>query len=221
MQLIWNHFPMCLCYEPEGSCDTINYKYVFSLHSFLAQLLKPLEFTYVTRVIKLSLLHNLKKKLLGYSCFTVLGQFLLYNEVHQLYVYTHALPLGPPTRHRPLAELPTLYSRFPQLSVLQLAVHIRQFPFPSSSLLPPPVSTGSFSMTASLFLPCKQVHLYRFSRFHIYALIYNICFSLSDLTSLCITGSRFIHYPVVLEERLLRQSLLFTTHLQDSSKMSQ
>ena len=73
MQLIWNHFPMCLCYEPEGSCDTINYKYVFSLHSFLAQLLKPLEFTYVTRVIKLSLLHNLKKKLLGYSCFTVLG----------------------------------------------------------------------------------------------------------------------------------------------------
>ena len=51
--------------------------------------------------------------------------------------------------------------------------------------------------------------------------ICNICFSLSDLTSLCITGSRFIHYPVVLEERLLRQSLLFTTHLQDSSKMSQ
>ena len=49
---------MCLCYEPEESCDTVNYnnKHIFSLHPFLAQLLKPLEFTYVTRVIKLSLL---------------------------------------------------------------------------------------------------------------------------------------------------------------------
>ena len=28
---------------------------------------------------------------------------------------------------------------------------------------------------------CKPVHLYHFSRFHIYALIYDICFSLSDL----------------------------------------
>ena len=32
-----------------------------------------------------------------------------------------------------------------------------------------------------LFLPCKQVHQYCFSRFHIYVLIYNICFSFSDL----------------------------------------
>ena len=31
------------------------------------------------------------------------------------------------------------------------------------------------------FLPCKLVHLYNFSRFHIYALIFDICFSLSDL----------------------------------------
>ena len=34
-----------------------------------------------------------------------------------------------------------------------------------------------FSTSASLFLLCKQVHLYHFSRFHIYALICNICFS--------------------------------------------
>ena len=32
----------------------------------------------------------------------------------------------------------------------------------------------------SLFLPCIWVHLYHFSRFHIYVAIYNICFSLSD-----------------------------------------
>ena len=38
-----------------------------------------------------------------------------------------------------------------------------------------------FSTSVSLFLPCKLVHLFHFSRFHIYALIYDICFSLSDL----------------------------------------
>ena len=32
----------------------------------------------------------------------------------------------------------------------------------------------------SLFLPCIWVHLYHFSRFHIYVAIYYICFSLSD-----------------------------------------
>ena len=31
----------------------------------------------------------------------------------------------------------------------------------------------------SLFLLCKQVHLYHLSRFHMYALIYGICFSLT------------------------------------------
>ena len=59
--------------------------------------------------------------LLEYNCFTMSCQFLLYNEVNQLYVYRHspALDLPPPpippieviTEHR--AELPVLYSRFP------------------------------------------------------------------------------------------------------------
>ena len=44
------------------------------------------------------------------------------------------------------------------------------------------VSTNPFSISASPFLPCKYVHQYHFSRFHIYALIYCICFSLSDFT---------------------------------------
>ena len=47
--------------------------------------------------------------------------------------------------------------------------------------LPPLVSICLFSMSVSQFLPCKLVHLYHFSTFHIYALIYDICFSLSDL----------------------------------------
>ena len=45
----------------------------------------------------------------------------------------------------------------------------------------PLVSICLFSTTVSQFLPCKPVHLYHFSRFHIYALIYDICVSLSDL----------------------------------------
>ena len=40
------------------------------------------------------------------------------------------------------------------------------------------VSISLFSMYESLFLPCKYVHQYHFSRFHIYVLIYNIYFSL-------------------------------------------
>ena len=47
--------------------------------------------------------------------------------------------------------------------------------------LPPLVFVRLFSTSVSQFLPCKPVHLYHFSRFHIYALIYNICFALSDL----------------------------------------
>ena len=48
----------------------------------------------------------------------------------------------------------------------------------SHSLVPFPHCVQSrFSTFASVFLPCKQVHQYHFSRFHMYALIY-ICFSL-------------------------------------------
>ena len=46
---------------------------------------------------------------------------------------------------------------------------------------PPLVSIRLFSISVSQFLPCKLVHPYHFSRFHIYALICDICFSLSDL----------------------------------------
>ena len=48
--------------------------------------------------------------------------------------------------------------------------------------LPPPGSTHLFSISASLFLPCKYVHLYHFSRFHICDLIYGTWFFfLADL----------------------------------------
>ena len=66
-----------------------------------------------------------------------------------------------------------------------MSIPISQFitppPPPPTPRFPALVSICLFSTSGSLFLPCKPVHLYNFSRFHIYALIYVTCFSLSDL----------------------------------------
>ena len=51
---------------------------------------------------------------------------------------------------------------------------------PLTAHFTPLVSIRLFATSVSLFLPCILVHLYHFSRFQIYALIYDI-FSLSDL----------------------------------------
>ena len=82
-----------------------------------------------------------------------------------------------------------LYSRF--LLVINfihisvyMSIPITQFitpPPPPPRHFTPLVSIRLFSISVSQFLPCTPVHLYHFSRFHIYALIYGICFSLSDL----------------------------------------
>ena len=84
-----------------------------------------------------------------------------------------------------------LYSRFllgtyfMRISVY-MSIPISQFILPPllnppTPRFPPLVSICLSSTSVSLFLPCKPVHLYHFSRFHIYVLIYDICFSLSDL----------------------------------------
>ena len=54
-------------------------------------------------------------------------------------------------------------------------------PSPPHRSFPPLVSICLFSTSVSQLLPCKPARLYHFSRFHIHVLIYNICFSLSDL----------------------------------------
>ena len=76
-----------------------------------------------------------------------------------------------------------LYSRF--LLVIHF-VHISVYmSIPISQFIPPPphptplyplVSIRLFSTSMSPFLPCKPVHWYHFSRFLIYALIFDICF---------------------------------------------
>ena len=74
-----------------------------------------------------------------------------------------------------------LYSRF--LLVIHF-IHISVYmSIPISQFITQPPYLGHFpllvairlfSTSVSQFLPCKPVHLYHFSRFHIYALIYNI-----------------------------------------------
>ena len=60
-----------------------------------------------------------------------------------------------------------------------LPIHHTTIPTPHR--FPRLASIRLFSTSVSQFLPCKPVHLYHSSRFHIYVLIYDICFSLSDL----------------------------------------
>ena len=70
------------------------------------------------------------------------------------------------------------------LSILYLLVYICQSQPPNSSDHPLPLSPVCpyvCSLPLCLFLPWRLVHLYHFSRFHVYALIYDLCFSLSDI----------------------------------------
>ena len=74
-------------------------------------------------------------------------------------------------------------ANFHWLSILHIVEYILPYCSLHSShpLLPAPCHVPSmFSTSASPLLLCKQVHQYHFSRFHVYALIYDICFSLSE-----------------------------------------
>ena len=74
-----------------------------------------------------------------------------------------------------LSRLHTVvYTRFSE-HVCYATQHIQcvcMLPSPFAPLLPP-----LFLRPVSPFLPFKQVHQYHLSRFHVYALIYDICFS--------------------------------------------
>ena len=63
-----------------------------------------------------------------------------------------------------------------------ICFHVTLAILPSPLLLPHLVmSLSLYSMSVSPLLLCKQVHQYHLSRFHIHPLVYNNCFSLSDL----------------------------------------
>ena len=89
---------------------------------------------------------------------------------------SHPRPLGCPNRASGF-ELPASYNK---LAIYFTCgnVYVQCYSFNSSAPSPShTVSTSLFSVSASLLLPCRQVHPYYLSS----ALIYHICFSLSDL----------------------------------------
>ena len=103
--------------------------------------------------------------------------------MNQPWVYICLLPLKPPSHlpphptplgcHRaPRFELPASYSTFPLAVSLTygdvcVSMLLSQFIPPSPS---PTVSISLFCLSACPLLPCKEVHQYHPSRFHIYAL---------------------------------------------------
>ena len=67
---------------------------------------------------------------------------------------------------------------------------------PNLPILPTPLPLGIHTLVLCVCVSTSTLqirYLYCFSRFHICVLICDICFSLSDLTSLCVTASRSIH----------------------------
>ena len=112
--------------------------------------------------------------------------------MNQLYVhiYSLSLKLPPPLPHptplghpRALSWAPCAVHQLPHWLLLHTwwgtcASATLSFAPPS----PPPVSTSPRSTSTFLCLPWKSVHQYHFSRFYIYASIYDIYFSLSDFT---------------------------------------
>ena len=80
------------------------------------------------------------------------------------------------------------------LSVLHLVMYMFQcYSLNLSHPLLPPLCPQVCSLCLRLCCCSANRFISTLSRFQIYAIIYDICFPFSDLTSLCITGSRFIH----------------------------
>ena len=102
--------------------------------------------------------------------------------------YFSHLPHNPTSRSTKF-ELPASYSKYP-LAISFAYVNVC---FQCYSLSSPTVSTSlSLYLCLYCWLPNK-FSSYHLSRFHIYALIYGICFFSVWLTSLWVIGSRFIY----------------------------
>ena len=127
-----------------------------------------------------------------------IGVQLIYNvmlvstvQQSESAIHTHISPLFffsfPFGQHRAMSRVPCViqqvlisylfYAQYQQCIYVNLNLSIH----PSNPTPYPLVDICLFSTSVSQFLPCKLVHLYPFARFHIHALIYDICFSLSDL----------------------------------------
>ena len=125
--------------------------------------------------------------------FSVVLWFINRNQPYIfLYIPSSWTSLQPPTpSHSARMSQSTRLSSLGQvanshwLSVLHIVVYVSMLlsRFISHSLYPV-VSISLFSMSASLPLPYKYVHQYHFSRFHIYALIYDVFLFSTYFTSI-------------------------------------
>ena len=124
-----------------------------------------------------------------YNCFTMLYCASFYRAtkwISYMNKYISSLSSLPATPRSPSsqvipenwAEIPVLYSSSP-LAMAHTAGYRCQCCSLSLSqslltLQPCPMSTSPFSRSTSVFLPCKEVHQYHFSRFYIYTHIYAV-----------------------------------------------
>ena len=138
---------------------------------------------------------------LEYNWFIMLGSCVLYNDVNQLYIYIYAFPLEPPScsrragaslLHRARSWAPRTIQQLPTGCLFNMweCTHVSTA-LPAHPLPVPLLCPQSILYVWSLFQPCRLVHRYHFCRSHIYALIYDMCFSLSGLLST--TNFRFNH----------------------------
>ena len=120
---------------------------------------------------------------LEYICCALLCHFLLHSQASQPCVCIYPLFFGFHShwgyRREPSRVPCTL--QYVLISYLSLYIASIVYVCPSLSIHPatlpyPLVPMHLFSTSVSLFLLCKSDHLWHFSRFHIYALIYDFPF---------------------------------------------
>ena len=111
----------------------------------------------------------------------------MYSKVNQLYIYIYPLFFGFLSHlghHRALSRVPcAIPSHYLPILYIASIVYICQSPSPSSSHPSlPPWYPYVCSLCLCLYFCFANKTIYTISfRFHIYALVYDICFSLSDL----------------------------------------
>ena len=136
--------------------------------------------------------------LLEYNCSTMVSQCLLHNKVNQLYTQKHThissllclpptLPIPPlqvVTKHQ--AALPVQCGCFPVAICFTFGSIYKSMPLFHfvPAYLSPSLCPQVHSLCLRLY-SCSASRFFRtivfFFRFHIYVLVYGICFSLSDL----------------------------------------
>ena len=126
-----------------------------------------------------------------YRCLTMLCRFLLHSKMNQPYIYINPLPFGLPFHsghHSAFNRVPCaiqyvlisyLFYTYLSIVCIYMSISISQF-FPP---LPFPLGIHTLVLYIGVSSSALQIRssIYHFSRFHIYALMYHICFSFSDL----------------------------------------